>query len=71
MLEFIGGAVVGGLLGGGGSHTTHVHNKGPSFPSQINVHEHRAPTDQSVELLFEMEEAARKKFVGELLRIYR
>ena len=33
----------------------------PAGPSRVNVTENRAPTDDSVRLLSEMEEAARKK----------
>ena len=36
---------------------THVDNS-TRFPSRINVHEHRAPTDESVRLLNEMESKA-------------
>ncbi|MEE8368605.1 MAG: hypothetical protein V3S30_09840, partial [Thermoanaerobaculia bacterium] len=43
------------------SHTTVA----PSYPQTI--HEHKAPTDDSVKLLREMEEAARKS----VLEVYR
>jgi DNA-binding GntR family transcriptional regulator len=58
MLEFIGGAILGGMMSGGsGSKTS------PTY-SRTEVHEHRAPTDASVKLLMEMEDAAKKKFLG-------
>lgn len=34
------------------------HNNSVRFPDNINVHEHRAPTDKSVDLLNEMEDKA-------------
>lgn len=59
MLEFIAGGAVGMLLGGGGSrHTTTTVNHGPT-----HVHEHRAPTDESVKLLREMEDAVKKRIM--------
>jgi len=61
VLEFIAGAALGGLAFGGGSHTT---NYVPTGPSHVDVHEHRAPTDDSVKLLREMEEKSRKQIVG-------
>ena len=61
MLEFVGGAALGALLFGGGSHTeTRTH----MVPYEKTVHEHRAPTDESVKLLREMEEAARNQVRG-------
>lgn len=62
MLEFIAGAALGGLaFGGGNTHTTKYVQTGPR---RVDVHEHRAPTDDSVKLLIEMEEKARSKIVG-------
>jgi len=61
VLEFIAGAALGGLAFGGGSHTTNYVSTGPSH---VDVHEHRAPTDDSVKLLREMEEKARNQIVG-------
>lgn len=37
---------------------THHHDHSVNFPKNINVHEHKAPTDDSVRLLKEMEEKA-------------
>jgi hypothetical protein len=39
--------------------STHVH-----FPENINVHEHKAPTDESVRLLNEMQEKAVKNIIA-------
>lgn len=47
-------------------NTTVIHKHDTvvqSGPKQIDVHEHRAPTDQSVKLLNEMEEKARKNII--------
>ncbi len=63
MLEFIAGAALGGLAGSalGSTHTTKYV---PTGPSRVDVHEHRAPTDDSVKLLREMEEKSRDQIVG-------
>jgi len=62
MLEFIGGAVLGSLLTGGGGTT--VVNQTPSGPSRVDVHEHKAPTDESIKLLREMEQKAHDQIIG-------
>ncbi len=45
--------------------TTHNHTNTVNVPYEKNVtvHEHKAPTDKSVELLNELEEKARKNIV--------
>ena len=47
------------------NHTTTA----PAYPQTINktVHEHRAPTDKSVELLREMESASKENIIGSCL----
>lgn len=63
VLEFIAGAALGGLaFGGGSTHTSHTRTVGVPYVKE--VHEHRAPTDESVKILREMEEAARDQIVG-------
>lgn len=42
--------------------TNNHHTSAPAYPQEI--HEHRAPTDDSVKLLREMEEASRQSVVG-------
>ena len=42
---------------------TYVTRREPHYPQTINKHEHRAPTDDSVKLLREMEEKARDQVV--------
>lgn len=44
----------------------HRHEVAPSYPQTVTKHEHRAPTDQSVELLREMERAAETKLLASL-----
>jgi len=52
-----------GLIFGDKIHWTSNHSTvAPAYPQTI--HEHRAPTDDSVKLLREMEEAARSSVVG-------
>lgn len=41
-------------------NTTHNHvheDHSVRFPDTINVHEHKAPTDESIKMLHEMEES--------------
>lgn len=47
------------------NHTTSA----PAYPQTINktVHEHRAPTDDSVKLLREMESASKESIIGSVL----
>lgn len=45
--------------------TNHHHTAAPAYAQ--TVHEHRAPTDDSVKLLREMEEASRQSIVGSAL----
>lgn len=42
-------------------HHHHRHVQAPAYPQE--VHEHRAPTDESIKLLREMEEKARRQIV--------
>jgi len=43
---------------------THIHKRIELVPTTVHQHEHRAPTDQSVQLLKEMETAAQKKLIS-------
>lgn len=45
---------------------TNVTNVRSSSPSRIDVHEHRAPTDDSVRLLNEMQRAAEKQIINSI-----
>lgn len=45
----------------------HEHTTGYGGPSKIEVHEHKAPTDKSVELLNETEEKARKNLLKKVV----
>ena len=44
------------------STTIHRHENAPAYPQ--TVHEHKAPTDESVRLLREMEESARDRVIA-------
>lgn len=39
-------------------HQHHYTRSGPSFPSTVHVHEHRAPTNESAALLYKLEQKA-------------
>lgn len=43
---------------------TIIHKQTEFVPTTVHHHEHRAPTDRSVELLKEMEVAAQKKLIS-------
>lgn len=43
---------------------TIINKRTEYVPTAVNHHEHRAPTDKSVALLKEMEEAAQKKLIS-------
>lgn len=43
---------------------TIVHHKQPNYPQHVAVTEKRAPTDESVRLLAEMEAAARERVIS-------
>jgi len=56
-----------GLLFSDKYHITNNHTtNAPAYPQTINktIHEHRAPTDDSVKLLREMEDASKESIVG-------
>lgn len=53
-----------GLLFGDNIEINHT-TAAPAYPQ--TVHEHRAPTDKSVELLREMEEASKESIIGSCL----
>lgn len=63
MLEFLAGGAVGALLSGRNTYreTTRL------VPYEKTVHEHRAPTDESIKLLREMEEKSRKQIACALV----
>lgn len=42
---------------------THIHKRGPQYVS-VNTQEHRAPTDESVRLLAEMQKAALESIIA-------
>lgn len=65
MLEFLAGGAVGALLSGG---RTHTHSETTRLvPYEKTVHEHKAPTDDSIKLLREMEEKSRKQIACALV----
>lgn len=50
-------------------NTTHNHvheDHSVHFPDTINVHEHKAPTDESIKMLHEMEEKARESVIAHI-----
>jgi len=51
------------------STTNHYHRTevAPTYPQKITAHEHRAPTDESVRLLNEMDEKARKNIIERVI----
>lgn len=46
----------------------HVHQHGPSYPQTVNIHEHRAPTDDSIRLANEMREKIEESVVVAQIR---
>jgi len=40
---------------------TYINRTSPAYPQTVTKHEHRAPTDESVKLLREMEEKAKEQ----------
>ena len=44
----------------------HTHDNRTIFPNTININEHRAPTDESVKILQEMENKAREAVIAQI-----
>ena len=43
-----------------------VHDNRTILPDTINIHEHRAPTDESIKILHEMEQKARESIIAQV-----
>lgn len=46
---------------------TTIIRQGPSYPQNVNITEHRAPTDESVKLLNEMQEKAKRNLIDSIV----